>query len=482
MTRSVSKPLSRYGINIDPFAPSNGKPIYFATCALAERLELIQHLLQYSDQLLLILGEHGSGKTTLIAQLLAKVSDPWRIYHIEANPMLDLQLLLRRIASACGLPAEAQGRDGFEPYLEFLETHLDACEGSGVIPVLLVDDAHELPLEALMFLFSLAKTDREGTRFHIGLFCEPEITARLEILALSPMKQDIMHVLDIPRFTEEQTRDYLSQRLINSGVSEDITFSEAAVRSIHEASGGLPGRINMLARQALIEDEGVLEERVLEEKKRWQFIAAAALLAIFTLVLVVASLIEDETAPTLPAPAALPAPPHNSIEAPAGEMLAEIPLPPKSSGRQASEKGLGTGASLQSSGSPSPKPKAPDNRSAQAVSKPPAEKPGRSKAAADSKAEAPSEGQPSQGYMLQLLGTHTKETVNRFLAQHKLQGRASLYTTSRNGKPWYVVVYGPFPSRSKAMASIASLPPAVQALKPWPRAINGLKQVTTKRP
>ena len=473
MTDPASNPLSRYGIHTDPFAPSNGKPIYFATSALMERLELIQHLLQYSDQLLLILGEHGSGKTSLIAQLLAKVDDPWRVYHIEANPMLDLQRLLRRITLACGLSTEALGRDGFEPYLEFLEAHLEDCERSGLTPVLLVDDAHQLPLEALLFLFSLVKPDQGHARFHIALFCEPEITAQLDILQLqfSAIQRDIMHVLDIPRFTEEQTRDYLSQRLINAGVSEDITFSEAAVRSIQQASGGLPGRINMLARQALLQDEGVLEGRGSEEKKKWQFMAAAALLAVFTLVLAIAALTGNETASDRPTSAALQAPPPEPVEASA--------LPKPSTG-QAGEKGSGAGTSLQSLESP-PTPKVPGDQDPQAVvSKPPAEKSEQSKALMDSKAQAQSGGQASQGYMLQLLGTHNKGTIDKFLVQHKLQGRTSLYTTARNGRPWYVVLYGPFPSRSKAIAVIASLPPPVQALKPWPRAVSSLKQAAAK--
>ncbi len=444
------------GIKTDPFAPLNGKPIYFATAALAERLDLIQHLLHYSDQSLLILGEHGSGKTTLIAQLLARISDPWRVYHIEANPMLDFQLLLKRIASTCGLPVEAQGRDGFEPYLEFLEAHLEACERSGLIPVLLVDNAHELPGESLLLLFSLANPGKQRTLFHIALFCEPEITARLNMPEFSAMKQEIMHVLDIPRFTEEQTQDYLSQRLINSGMSEDITFSQAAVYRIHKDSGGLPGRINVLARQALIEGEGVQEE-----KRRGQFIAAAALLALFNLVIVIASMTERKPEPT--PQVALQVPPSESTRE-AGEDRIPAGIPKSmaiKSDIARRDQGFKPGAL---------------NKEAPSA-KPVAEKSGRSQEpSAERKEVTQLKVQHPKGYMLQLLGTHNKEAVNRFLAQHKLRSRVAMVTISRDGKPWFVVVYGPFPDRNKAIAGIASLPPAVQALKPWPRAISGLKE------
>lgn len=83
-------------------------------------------------------------------------------------------------------------------------------------------------------------------------------------------------------------------------------------------------------------------------------------------------------------------------------------------------------------------------------------------------------GWSNKQFALQLLGAGSAATVTKFRQQ---AGGAKLYTyrTDLNGKPWYIVVTGPYPSRNAATAAADALPPALRNQKPWPRAVKNIQ-------
>jgi DamX protein len=82
--------------------------------------------------------------------------------------------------------------------------------------------------------------------------------------------------------------------------------------------------------------------------------------------------------------------------------------------------------------------------------------------------------QPSDAYVLQLIGSASRDTVSGFMGRHAFGAKAAWVTTQRNGQDWHIVVYGPFPDRGAAHAAIGSLPPEVRALRPWARRISDI--------
>lgn len=101
--------------------------------------------------------------------------------------------------------------------------------------------------------------------------------------------------------------------------------------------------------------------------------------------------------------------------------------------------------------------------------------------AASTKAEAVSgsggslQSAPASHYTLQLSSASRSDTLNAYAKQQKLQ-HYLVYSTKRDGKPWYVLVSGNYASSAEAKRAIATLPADVQAKKPWVRPVRQVQQ------
>ncbi len=79
-------------------------------------------------------------------------------------------------------------------------------------------------------------------------------------------------------------------------------------------------------------------------------------------------------------------------------------------------------------------------------------------------------------YTLQLTGVSSEQTLAQFLRYHQLENTAMVYTTQRNNKPWYVVIYQVYNSAEQARIAINKLPQQLQAIQPWPKSIAAIHQ------
>ncbi|MDQ3581202.1 MAG: AAA family ATPase [Pseudomonadota bacterium] len=490
---------------------------YLKTQALGPRLDLIKHLIEDSRLLLYVIGERDSGKSALLDEILAMARDGWRVARIQANAMLDPLALLRDLTQALNPGVRGQDRDAL---LAALEDLLAASTDTRFVPVVLVDDAHELSEEALKLLFSLAipprggspAASREAHRFRIVLFCEPEIDTVLKAQGLAAVSPPVAHVVDLPPFTVEDTRAYLAERLSRVGLAALLPLDTGVADRIHQDARGLPGAIDAVARETLWRGQGQPSPArdpvpapdvgrgspwAAVRKHGWRLYTAAAVLAVATGF--IAYEIVNPTDEVRPEPAS-------------GVVPLEVP-PPKTT-RPSAPVPSGPAAEDGRAGTPQPKPadrspvavpgpnqppaatpRAVERVPERAVETPPSEavdpasvKPqaapatppeqqtkrgdqaGRVAAAGSSWLRA----QPADAYVLQLIGSANRDTVSGFMGRHAFGAKAAWVTTQRNGQDWHIVVYGPFPDRGAAHAAIGSLPPEVRALRPWARRISDI--------
>jgi DamX protein len=527
----------------NPFASDKDDEFFFSTPALTQRLDLIQHLVEFGNQPVLVLGEEGSGKTTLLGQLLPRAGELWRVCHIEAHEALDARTLLEQAMEDYGLYPPETGCVDMAACLNALRIHLDACARSNLIPVLFVDDAHKLPMETLALLLSLSQTHDTHTPPRLTLFSEPALKEAINTPPLSSCREGIMHVLDMPALMEGQTAEYIQQRLTRAGYPQELMPDGVAIHRIYAESGGLPGRIQSLTRQALSATEETPDKPGAAAevpplvghllKHKWQLATAAGLLAVVSVLVVINSQTGDAIKPQgledvplqLPAPKeispeeelamadplererAMPYEPLSNEEAedqvekapaPKKEKAAEIvPLKTvpgssapsqKPENKRAGEVPAGSKPALSAlekekappskAIQPAPLPATSPPKALKTPPKPAAVPPPQSQtpmaAAAPPPKEPPAPGRADQ-YVLQLFGSHDKGGIDDLLALHGLRGRATVMATTRNGRPWYVAVLGPFPDRNKAQAAVYTLPPGVRAMKPWPRTTASLR-------
>lgn len=83
---------------------------------------------------------------------------------------------------------------------------------------------------------------------------------------------------------------------------------------------------------------------------------------------------------------------------------------------------------------------------------------------------------PDNSYVIQLFGLRNAASARRFIERHQLQAQATVLTLEHNAAPWYVVVYGHYPDKARALAAIEALDPALSAHGAWARPVGSLKK------
>ena len=231
--------LAHYQFSHDPFAarvpgfrffPAQRKPV----------LGQLHHLARYSQLLLVVTGPHGSGKTLLRQALVASTNkQSVQSVVISARGAGDVGGVLRQVAQGLGM----QQMD-----VRSILAQVSQLALTGQEVYLLVDDAEQLADAALDALFTLAAGNADG-RPHVFLFAESDILPRLELLADG---EERFHAIELLPYSEDETREYLAQRLDGAGQGIDL-LSDDQVTDIHLSSGGWPGAINQAAREVLVE-------------------------------------------------------------------------------------------------------------------------------------------------------------------------------------------------------------------------------------
>lgn len=250
--------LTSLGLQRAPFLDQIDDRFFYADPQLVQRLDLLQHLIQFGDMLLGVSGPAGSGKSTLLQQLLRRGGTTWRSCRLNGGQIQQPGDLLTQLADGFGLDRGAAPERLRADLLRLFQT----LRHTSLIPVVVVDDAHLLPEPALKALLELAGELRETLKLlRVVLFSEPGLEQRLIQAGLHSPLQPLLHNLDLPRFDDHQTAAYLMYRLAVAGYSGESPFSLTEIRALHKSADGLPGKLNVLAHETLMERAGRLGVR-----------------------------------------------------------------------------------------------------------------------------------------------------------------------------------------------------------------------------
>ena len=249
--------FSRFGLTREPFSSAVEDDMFYSEAedgerlnlSRSQRLNLLLHLAPYSDALL-VTGEAGIGKTTLLHQFLARVEPSWRVCAVSASPTVNneviSQCLTREFAKEEGISSVELNK------VEGLREHIRSLRESALSPILIIDDAHELSKEVLGFLLGLVQTDKNGGKLlSVIMFSEPGIEKNLGSADLAPLRNLISHSFELTPFNEGDTANYIKHRLSIAGLMGESPFTPAVVKVIYGTSHGIPAKINELAQVVL---------------------------------------------------------------------------------------------------------------------------------------------------------------------------------------------------------------------------------------
>ncbi len=246
--------VSFFGLQQAPFSIAPDPRYLFMSERHREALAHLLYGVGGGGGFVLLSGEIGAGKTTVCRCFLEQVPAGCQVAYIF-NPKLTVTELLQSVCDEFGIPVPAQpaGLATVKTYIDLLNTHLLAAHAQGRQCVLVIDEAQNLSAEVLEQLRLLTNLEtNERKLLQIILIGQPELRDMLAGAGLEQLAQRVIARYHLGPLTAPETAGYLAHRLAVAGRSGAVPFDTAALRRIHQRSGGVPRRINLLADRALL--------------------------------------------------------------------------------------------------------------------------------------------------------------------------------------------------------------------------------------
>jgi general secretion pathway protein A len=240
-----------FGLHERPFDLVPNPRFLYLTARQREALSNLRYGLTTPRGLTLLIGEAGTGKTTLVQATLSEIDREGVECVLLSNPTLTRAEFLEFLAAGFGLPAEAAVSK--TQFLFELRRHLVAKREAGVVNGLILDEAQSLPYELLEEVRLLSNIEKPTEKLlNVVLAGQPELAARLNEANLRQLKQRISLRCELTTFTFQETGAYIAGRLRIAGGEPAKIFTREAVLAIHDASQGVPRTVNVICDNALI--------------------------------------------------------------------------------------------------------------------------------------------------------------------------------------------------------------------------------------
>ena len=240
-----------YGLRERPFELSPNPRFLFFSKGHREALTHLQYGLTGRPGVTVLLGEAGTGKTTLVRAALHGAAGPRATIVHVSNPTLTRSEFYEYLAAGFGFSADAGASKAV--FLQELERSLGerAASGGGVL-ALIVDEAQSLPHELLEEIRLLTNTEVNGRAAAVALVGQPELADRLNEPRLRQLKQRVALRCELPSLDLRDTAAYIAARVRIAGGAAEQLFTRDAVIAIHEHSGGIPRLVSVICDNALI--------------------------------------------------------------------------------------------------------------------------------------------------------------------------------------------------------------------------------------
>ncbi|HKM16551.1 MAG TPA: AAA family ATPase [Marinospirillum sp.] len=486
----------------------NDGAVFYAGKQHGKHLDLLLHLSRYSNLLLTVTGQQGSGKTHLKNRMLQQLDSGVVVSLLDAKTATSAAQLLPKLSQSLNI--EIPAKADFEFYLTEIRHLSNQLSEEGGSCLIVIDNAENLEQDALDLILELATTISDSQRPHLALFGRQALFTKLHHKDNLARFESVGHHLPLEGFNESEARSYLEHRCASVGINS-LPLNEQQFANVYKASKGLPGLLNLALVNQLRQGENnpvtpndekpakkikspakpttakakpnKTTKKANEQRKLplWLLFAGAGVLAL----LVVGFLYKDQflsnstpneslandskdplhsknTLPTLPIKPLVETDPLIIEEAftPETVIVDEQPTIP------ATEILLDLPDDTPNSIKPSI---APTPATPKVIAKPAAW------VDAGSRREATLMAKPANHYSLQMMGTQDEAAVKSYIQAQAAPANFSYFEGRYKDKPWYVVVYGDYTDRDQALAAIQSLPEALQKQRPWAKSFQSVQ-------
>ena len=244
-----------YQLRAKPFQVSPDARFFFSSKGHRRAMAYLVYGVHQGDGFIVITGEIGTGKTTLAHVLARNLESEDVVFAQVMSTQLGADEIVRMVAAAFGIPDERSKA----VMLSKLEQFLLARHREGKRAILLVDEAQNLPLEAVEELRMLSNFQSdEKPLLQSFLLGQPEFRKTLQMPAMEQLRQRIIASCHLGPMDEEETEAYIVHRLQTVGWTGVPSFGAEVFAAIYQYTGGIPRKINVLCDRLLL--SGYLEE------------------------------------------------------------------------------------------------------------------------------------------------------------------------------------------------------------------------------
>ncbi|MGA3293445.1 MAG: AAA family ATPase [Candidatus Acidiferrales bacterium] len=239
-----------FGLRESPFNVNPDPRYLFMTNQIQEALAGLTYGIQNRKGFILLTGEVGTGKTTLLNRLLDWLRGQRVATAYIFNSRLEVNHLFDFMMAEFEIPCES--REKSQILLRLNQWLLERYR-AGETAVLIVDEAQNLSAEVLEEIRLLTNLETTTEKLlQIVLTGQPELEEKLKVPQLRQLRQRITLRCRTAPLSLEETFGYIAERLRIAGANGEPVFSKEAIQTIHLYSRGIPRVVNLLCEHALI--------------------------------------------------------------------------------------------------------------------------------------------------------------------------------------------------------------------------------------
>jgi general secretion pathway protein A len=239
-----------FGLKENPFNVNPDPRYLFLTHNTQEALACLTYGIETRKGFILLTGEVGTGKTTLINKLLEWLHKERVSTAFVFNPRLSVSQFFDFMMADFGIPCESRQKG--QMLLKLNQWLLERYQ-AGERAVLIVDEAQNLSPQMLEEIRLLTNLETSTEKLlQIVLSGQPELEHKLNQPQLRQLRQRITLRAKTRHLTLEETQGYIQERLRIAGAENTDIFEQEAITAVHRFAHGIPRVTNLLCEHALV--------------------------------------------------------------------------------------------------------------------------------------------------------------------------------------------------------------------------------------